>query len=86
MFSLIRKINEPIDYVGQDLSLKLMYIIFAVGYTIAFAVGVSLKRLELTLIIGVATVLVAFMATVPSWPMFKRHPLRFKKAKKAKAE
>lgn len=80
MNSLVARVNAPVDYVGQAYAHRLMYIIFAVGYAIAFLLGIALGRLEATLMIGSMTVLCATIVTVPSWPMYRQNPLRFKKA------
>lgn len=86
MFSIIQKLDPKIDYVGQELSCKLMYIILLLGYAISLVVGFFLKDLTFTLVLGVATVIFAFIITVPAWPYFRRNPLKFKKAIKSKQE
>jgi len=82
MLTFLKKLDPEIDYVGQSFSLRLMYLIFLVGYAISFVVGFLAKDLTYTLVLGVGTVVLAFVATVPSWPYFRRNPLKFKKSKK----
>lgn len=86
MLSYLKKLDPKIDYVGQSYAANLMYTIFIVGYSIAFLVGMIMKDLSYTLIIGIATVLISFILTVPGWPYFRRHPLKFRKATKEKEE
>lgn len=86
MISVLPRIDQPIDYVGQAYSVKLMYIIFAIGYAVALITGLVKSDLRYTLVLGIATCAVAFTAAVPSWPYLRRNPLRFKARAKAKEE
>lgn len=86
MDSFLSKIDPPIDYIGQSFSLKLMRLVFIVGYSIAFLVGLAMSNLKYTLILGIVTCAVCFLLTVPAWPYFRRHPLKFKKVVKEKRE
>ncbi|KAM0672566.1 hypothetical protein CWI42_030150 [Ordospora colligata] len=84
--SLLHKMNQPIDYVGQEMASKLMYIVFAVGYTLALVVGIFLNDLKYTILIGVLTVVIAIVVVVPPWKIYRRNPLKFSSPSKAKAE
>lgn len=83
---LTSKLDPPIDYAGQSLVSKFMYLIFGVGYTIALITGVMLDNLVYTLYIGIATVVVSFIIVVPSWGFYRRNPLKFRQPVKAKQE
>ncbi|ELA40960.1 uncharacterized protein VICG_01990 [Vittaforma corneae ATCC 50505] len=82
MRAFLKKLDPEIDYVGQEFAMRLMYLIILLGYTLSFLLGLVTKDLTYTLVLGVGTVAFAFIATVPSWPYFRRNPLMFKKAKK----
>lgn len=84
MFSVLSKIDPPIDYIGQSCASKLMNMIFIIGYSIAFLAGLIMSDLKYTLAIGVFTCVSAFVFTVPSWPYFRRNPLLFKDSVKVK--
>lgn len=84
MKSFFEKLDPNIDYIGQSYSLKLMYIIFIVGYTVSLIAGLLMKNLFYTLIIGISVSVLNFLFTVPAWPYFRKNPLKFKKALKAK--
>lgn len=81
MFSFLKVLDRKIDYVGQEFSLKLMYLILIAGYTVSFAIGLFKKDLTYTLVMSIGIVVFCFIVTVPSWPYFRRHPLKFKKIK-----
>lgn len=83
---LLKKLDLEIDYIGQSYSCRLMTVIFTVGYIIALVFGLVLSNLKYTLFIGIATAVVCFIMTVPSWPYFRRHLLKFKKPIKEKSE
>ncbi|KAI5169634.1 signal peptidase complex subunit 1 [Pancytospora epiphaga] len=77
--SFLKRADKPIDYVGQAYATKLMLRIFAIGYALALGVGLIKGDLRYTLVLGILTCLIAFVACVPSWPYFHRNPLNFKK-------
>ena len=82
----LQKLDPKIDFDGQKLSLKLMYYCSLIGYTISLIVGFYTRNLTYTLYIGVATVIFTFVVTIPSWPYFRRNPMKFKKEEKVKKE
>lgn len=84
--AFIKKLDPKIDYAGQELSRKLMHIILLVGYGLALLVGILLRDLTFTLVLGIATVVFAFLATVPAWPYFRMNPMKFKKESKTKRD
>lgn len=86
MLGILSKIDPEIDYIGQSFSSKLMNLIFIIGYTIALLTGLILSNLKHTLTIGVATCVMSFLLTVPAWPYFRSHSLKFKKVIKMKNE
>lgn len=80
-FAFLKKLDPKIDYVGQEFALRLMYLILLAGYFFSFVLGLITRDLTYTLVLGVGTVVLAFIATIPSWPYFRRNPLKFKKSK-----
>ncbi|KAH9411820.1 hypothetical protein HK407_03g05700 [Ordospora pajunii] len=84
--SLLHKMNQPIDHVGQEMASKLMYFIFAAGYALALVVGIFLNDLKYTILIGVLTVVAAIGVVVPPWRIYRKNPLKFGPPSKAKAE
>lgn len=79
--SLLCKLDKPLDYVGQASARKHLFSIFLVGYTLSLAVGFLLSDLLYTLVLGVATFVTAFVAVVPSWPHYRKNPLKFRSPK-----
>lgn len=84
--SIISKLDPPIDYVGQSLASKLMYLIFGVGYTAALIAGIMSNDLTYTVYFGVATIAISFIVVVPSWRFYRKNPLKFRNPAKAKKE
>lgn len=77
---LLKKLDPEIDHVGQEFSERLMHLILMVGYTLGFILGLITKDLTYTLVLSVGATVFGFVATVPSWPYFRKNPLKFKKA------
>lgn len=84
MLACFKNLDKNIDYKGQNLSYKLMIGIFVIGYSISFIVGIKCKNLFYTLCIGIATAVLSFLISVPSWPFYRRNPMKFKKTEKQK--
>lgn len=80
VFNLLKKLDLEIDYVGQEFSHRLMYLIIITGYALSLLLGLVTKDLTYTLVLCVGTAVFGAVATVPSWPYFRRNPLKFKKA------
>ena len=78
---LLKRVDPPIDYLGQAYASNLMTAVFAVGYILSFLLGVFSSNLMYTLVGGGITAVIALVLTVPAWPYFRRHPLKFKKPK-----
>ena len=84
LFSFLNKLDTKIDYIGQELSLKLMYLSLLIGYAFSLLAGIVMNNLMYTLVFGIVTAALSFLATVPSWGYFRRNPLKFKKESKIK--
>lgn len=83
---LLAKLDPPIDYVGQDLASKLMYLIFGIGYALALVSGIVFNDLIYTVYLGAATVAISFVVVVPSWRFYRKNPLKFRRPIKIKEE
>lgn len=82
MFGFIKKkVDPPIDYVGQELASNLLNIMFIIGYGLSIIVGYLLQDLKYTLIITVITIVTCFLTVVPAWPFYRRNPLMFVRVK-----
>lgn len=79
--SLLCKFDKPFDYVGQVSAKKHIFNIFLVGYTLSLVIGFMLSDLLYTLVLGVATFFTAFVAVIPSWPHYRKNPLKFRSPK-----
>jgi signal peptidase complex subunit 1 len=82
MKRILKKIDPCIDFVGQELACRLLYVVFIVGYTLAFIVGLALRDLRYTLFISMGTVITVLLAVVPPWPCYRKNPRVFQPAKK----
>lgn len=78
---LLKKVDKPADFVGQELSKKLMFMIFTIGYTLSIVAGYSLKDLKYTFYIASFSFALAFFLCVPSWPIYRKNPPKFVSSK-----
>ncbi|KAK1284249.1 putative signal peptidase complex subunit 1 [Acorus calamus] len=65
------------DWQGQKLSELLMQVML-VGFAIsAFVVGYSMGSFQTMLLVYAGGVALTTLVTVPNWPFFNRHPLKW---------
>ncbi|XP_043706772.1 probable signal peptidase complex subunit 1 [Telopea speciosissima] len=65
------------DWQGQKLAellMQVMLVVFAVG---AFITGYAMGSFQMMLIIYAVGVVLTTLITVPNWPFFNRHPLKW---------
>ncbi|XP_042498916.1 probable signal peptidase complex subunit 1 [Macadamia integrifolia] len=65
------------DWQGQKLAeqlMQIMLVVFAVG---SFITGYAIGSFQMMLIIYAAGVVLTTLVTVPNWPFFNRHPLKW---------
>ncbi|KAM0675942.1 hypothetical protein GVAV_000720 [Gurleya vavrai] len=74
---LLQKIDPVIDYTGQATSEKCLYLIFILGYTAAYILGIILGDLKYTLYVAVLTVATAFVFVLPSWSCYRKNHAKF---------
>ncbi|KAI3983544.1 hypothetical protein MKX01_038964 [Papaver californicum] len=65
------------DWQGQKLSEQLMQIMLVASALIAFALGYVICSFRLMLLIYLGGVILTTLVTVPNWPFFNRHPLKW---------
>ncbi|WUR04906.1 signal peptidase complex subunit 1 [Vairimorpha necatrix] len=75
--NILNKLDQPIDYHGQELSRKLFYVIIYIGYTFSLLTGILYNDLKYTLFLGLITVACVFLTCVPSWKIYRKNPLKF---------
>ncbi|KRH95203.1 Signal peptidase subunit [Pseudoloma neurophilia] len=73
--------TQPIDFYGQALAKKLIYIIFFIGFTISLLIGILLNDLKYTLFLGIATAIFSVFVVVPPWPIYRRNMKEFQTKK-----
>ncbi|XP_038982165.1 probable signal peptidase complex subunit 1, partial [Phoenix dactylifera] len=65
------------DWQGQKHSEFLMQILLVVFAVVAFAVGYAIESFQMMILIYASGVLLTALITVPNWPFFNRHPLKW---------
>ncbi|XP_077233448.1 microsomal signal peptidase 12 kDa subunit (SPC12) [Tasmannia lanceolata] len=65
------------DWQGQKLSELLMQIMLVVFAVMAFITGYSVGSFQMMLLIYAGGVILTTLITVPNWPFFNRHPLKW---------
>ncbi|KAI3733360.1 hypothetical protein L6452_12803 [Arctium lappa] len=78
-FVLLRKTNLPLrmDWEGQKLAeqwMQIMLVVFAIG---AFITGFFISSFSLMVYIYGGSVILTGLLTIPNWPIFNRHPLKW---------
>lgn len=69
--------SPQIDYVGQELSKKLLHTIFVVGFALAWVIGVYMSDIWCTLYALVVVFGAGLICAVPPWRIYRKHPVIF---------
>ncbi|KAI8823630.1 microsomal signal peptidase 12 kDa subunit-domain-containing protein [Fimicolochytrium jonesii] len=69
--------QDKMDFVGQGLAANFLHSLLIVSGVLAVVAGFVLQDLFVTAAILVAGTLITALVTVPSWPMYCRHPVTF---------
>ncbi|PPQ65043.1 hypothetical protein CVT26_015739 [Gymnopilus dilepis] len=87
MSSFLQEITEgKIDFAGQALVDLVSKVTLSGASIAAFCAGFALQDLRITFgIVGLAVATLTLLV-VPPWPMFRRHPVKWLPATKAKAD
>lgn len=65
------------DWQGQKRAEILMQILLLVSSIAAFAIGYTMGSFQMMLLIYAGGVVLTALVTVPNWPFFNRHPLKW---------
>ncbi|KAG2706646.1 hypothetical protein I3760_05G113300 [Carya illinoinensis] len=65
------------DWQGQKLAEELMQIMLLAFALIAFAMGYISGSFQMMVLIYAGGVVLTTLLTVPNWPLFNRHPLKW---------
>ncbi|XP_008792803.2 probable signal peptidase complex subunit 1 [Phoenix dactylifera] len=65
------------DWQGQKRSEILMLISLVVFGVVAFGVGYAIGSFQIMMLIYGSGVVLTALITVPNWPLFNRHPLKW---------
>ncbi|KAL5731245.1 hypothetical protein ACHQM5_003993 [Ranunculus cassubicifolius] len=65
------------DWQGQKLAEQLMQILLVAFAVAAFVVGYTIGSFPMMLLIYAGGVVITTLITVPNWPFFNRHPLKW---------
>ncbi|KAJ4834054.1 hypothetical protein Tsubulata_017218 [Turnera subulata] len=65
------------DWQGQKLAEQLMQIMLLAFAVVAFATGYVLGSFQMMVLVYAGGVLLTSLITIPNWPWFNRHPLKW---------
>ena len=66
------------DFKGQQLAEQVCYLLILTSGGVGFCCGFLLQSFRVMMQIYTAGILVALLATVPDWPWYNRHPLKWR--------
>ncbi|KAI0408539.1 microsomal signal peptidase 12 kDa subunit-domain-containing protein [Xylaria palmicola] len=70
-------VDGQIDFEGQKLAEVLATVLLCIVGAVSFLVGYFLQNITLALKIGLGGTALTFLATVPPWPFYNRHPVKW---------
>ncbi|KAF8399941.1 hypothetical protein HHK36_015813 [Tetracentron sinense] len=70
-------LHRTMDWQGQKFAEQLMQIMLLAFAVVAFVTGYSMSSFQMMLLIYSAGVVLTALITVPNWPFFNRHPLKW---------
>ncbi|CBQ72051.1 related to SPC1-signal peptidase 10.8 kDa subunit [Sporisorium reilianum SRZ2] len=73
MDAIQKFIDGRIDFHGQRLSDRIMQEGLVLAATLAFLLGYVAQNMQLCMLTFGAGTLVVALATVPAWPLYKKH-------------
>ncbi|KAG4975422.1 hypothetical protein AAZX31_11G254300 [Glycine max] len=65
------------DWQGQKITEQLMQLIIVAFAVIAFATGYLMASFQMMILIYAGGVVLTTLVTVPNWPFFNHHPLKW---------
>ncbi|XP_024461841.1 signal peptidase complex subunit 1 isoform X3 [Populus trichocarpa] len=69
--------TSPMDWQGQKLAELWMQVLLIVFAVVAFATGYIMGSFRTMMLIYAGGVVFTSLVTVPNWPFFNRHPLKW---------
>ncbi|KAI6686684.1 hypothetical protein NL676_032597 [Syzygium grande] len=69
--------RTKMDWQGQKLAEQLMQIMLVASAVVAFATGYTIGSFQMMILIYAGGVVLTTLVTVPNWPFFNRHPLKW---------
>ncbi|RDY11848.1 putative signal peptidase complex subunit 1, partial [Mucuna pruriens] len=69
--------NPKMDWQGQKIAEQVMQIMLLAFAVIAFATGYLMASFQMMILIYAGGVVLATLVTVPNWPFFNHHPLKW---------
>ncbi|KAF2544211.1 hypothetical protein F2Q70_00033736 [Brassica cretica] len=76
-FEKIHIIFPVMDWQGQKLAEQLMQILLLIAAVVAFVVGYTTASFRTMMLIYAGGVGITTLITVPNWPFFNRHSLKW---------
>ncbi|KND01980.1 uncharacterized protein SPPG_02487 [Spizellomyces punctatus DAOM BR117] len=70
-------LDAKIDFEGQRLSERYLHLILTFSGIVSFLVGFALQSLQTTLYILLAGGIIASLVSIPPWPMYRSHPVKY---------
>ncbi|XP_074601555.1 signal peptidase complex subunit Spase12 [Brevipalpus obovatus] len=83
MSSFLSAIPTHLDFAGQRKAERLFQILVLLFAAVGLAVGYHYEQFSYTVYSLGAGFLLSCLLTLPPWPMYRRHPLKWKKANKS---
>uniref|UniRef100_A0A453FVT5 Signal peptidase complex subunit 1 n=4 Tax=Triticinae TaxID=1648030 RepID=A0A453FVT5_AEGTS len=77
------KAASKMDWQGQKSAEMLMQVLLVASAVAAFLVGYAMADFQLMLLVYAGGVVLTTLVTVPNWPFFNRHPLKWLDAAEA---
>ncbi|XP_019059419.1 PREDICTED: probable signal peptidase complex subunit 1 isoform X1 [Tarenaya hassleriana] len=65
------------DWQGQKLAEQLMQILLLIFGVIAIVAGYSMGSFRMMMLVYAGGVVLTTLITIPNWPFFNRHPLKW---------
>ncbi|XP_024193445.1 signal peptidase complex subunit 1 [Rosa rugosa] len=65
------------DWQGQKLAEQLMQILLLVFAVVGFLTGYLMGSFQMMMLVYAGGVVLTTLVTVPNWPWFNRHPLKW---------
>lgn len=81
-----QRFNPQIDYVGQNLCLKLVHSIFIITIPFSLFISIWVSDIRVFFFAMLVVLLLTSAVVIPGWPMYRRNPVQFKGKIKPKEE